>query len=86
MAIFPVLFAPVDGTPPLDPRTLRPLHWQLIRACYRLNFRWVPWFYRDNQAAAGVSWAKRTALQLMGYGQILQWKTLFAWHQWKARR
>ena len=54
LAIFPVLFAPVDGTPPLDPRALRPLHWALIRACYRLNFRWVPWFYRDNQAAAGM--------------------------------
>ena len=37
LAIFPVLFAPVDGTPPLDPRTLRPLHWALIRACYRLE-------------------------------------------------
>ena len=77
--------APIDGTPPLDPRTLRPLHWALIRTCYRLNFRWVPWFYRDNLAAAGVSSVKRTALQVMGYGQILQWKTLFAWYQWKAR-
>jgi len=86
IAVFPVLYAPVDGTQPLDPRTLRPLHWALIKACYRLNFRWVPWFYRDNQAAAGVSRVRRVALQLMGYGQILQWKTLFAWYQWRARR
>ena len=86
LAVFPVLFAPVDGTPPLDPRTLRPLHWALIRACYRLNFRWVPWFYHDNQAAAGTSLLRRTALQVMGYGQVFQWKTLFAWHSWRARR
>lgn len=86
LAVFPVLFAPIDGTPPLDFRKLRPLHWALIKACYRLNFRWVPWFYRDNQAAAGTPFLRRTSLQLMGYGQILQWKALFAWHQWRARR
>jgi radical SAM superfamily enzyme YgiQ (UPF0313 family) len=86
MAIFPVLFAPVDGSPPLDPRKLRAMHWALIRACYRLNFRWVPWFYRDNQAAAGTPVIRRNALQLMGYGQVLQWKTLFAWYSWRARR
>jgi len=51
-----------------------------------LNFRWVPWFYRDNQAAAGVPLLRRTALQAMGYGQIVEWKTLFAWHQWRSRR
>ena len=86
LAVFPVLYAPIDGTPPLDTRSLRPLHWALIKACYRLNFRWVPWFFRDNQAAAGVSFPKRAALQLMGYGQILQWKMLFAWHEWKVWR
>jgi tRNA A37 methylthiotransferase MiaB len=85
LSIFPVLYAPVDGTPPLDPRRLRPLHWALIRACYRLNFRWVPWFYRDNQAAAGAPLTRRIAMQLLGYGQILQWKTFLAWHQWRAR-
>jgi hypothetical protein len=86
MAIFPLLHAPVDGKEPLDPRSLRPLHWDLIRACSRWNFRWVPRLYRDNQAAAGVPWARRTALQLMGYGQIAQWKLLFAWHRWRSRR
>lgn len=86
LAVFPVLCAPIDGARPPDPRTLRPLHWSLIQACYKLNFRWVPWLYRDNQAAAGVSAVRRAALQLMGYGQILQWKTLFAWYQWRAGR
>lgn len=86
LAIFPVLYAPVDGSPPLDPSRLRPLHWALIRACYRLNFRWVPWFYRDQQAAAGVPLVRRMTMQLLGYGQVLQWKSLLAWHQWRARR
>ena len=52
--------------PPPDPRRLPPLHWALIKACYRLNFRWVPWFYRDNQAAAGVPLARRTAAATAG--------------------
>jgi radical SAM superfamily enzyme YgiQ (UPF0313 family) len=86
MAVFPLLYAPVDDQEPPDPRSLRPLHWQLIRACYRLNFRFVPWIYRDIQAAAGVSFARRTLLQLLGYGQILQWKILLANHQRRARR
>jgi hypothetical protein len=86
LAIFPVLFAPIDGAAAPNPRSLRPLHWALIRACYRLNFRWVPWFYRDNQAAAGVSRLRSTVLQTMGYGQVLQWKLLLRWHQWRATR
>ena len=86
LAVFPVLYAPVDGSPPLDPRSLRPAHWALIRACYRLNFRWVPWFYRDNQIAAGVPFVRRKVLQLLGYGQVVQWKTLLAWYQWRAGR
>jgi radical SAM superfamily enzyme YgiQ (UPF0313 family) len=85
MAIFPVLHAPIDGGLPPDPRQLRPLHWELIRACYRLNFRWVPWIYADNQKAAGVSWSKRMLLQLLGRGQIAQWKLLFAWYAWRAK-
>ena len=86
MAVFPLLYAPVDGRRPPDPRGLGPLHWELINACYRLNFRYFPWMYRDNQAAAGVSFARRTLLQLLGYGQILQWKILLWRHQRKAQR
>jgi radical SAM superfamily enzyme YgiQ (UPF0313 family) len=86
LAVFPVLYAPVDGSPPLDRRSLRPLHWELIRACYRLNFRWIPWFFRDNQAAAGVSVVRRAALQVLGYGQLAQWKFLLAWHHWRSGR
>jgi tRNA A37 methylthiotransferase MiaB len=85
MAVFPVLYAPIDGSPPLEPSKLRPLHWSLIRACYRLNFRWVPWIYADNQKVAGVPAIRRAALQLLGRGQILQWRLLFAWHAWRAK-
>ncbi len=86
MAVFPVLYAPLDGGPPPDPRRLSRTHWALIRACYRLNFRWVPWLYADNQAAAGVPRLRSAALQLMGRGQIVQWKALFAWYAWRAGR
>jgi len=86
MAVFPLLYAPVDGTEPPNPRALRAVHWDLIRRCYRRNFRWVPWFYANNQAAAGESYGRRAVLQLMGYGQILEWKTLLAWHHWRAHR
>ena len=86
LAVFPLLYAPLDGQSPPDPRGLRPLHWELIQACYRLNFRNVPWIYRDNQAAAGVSFFRRALLQTMGYGQVLQWKILLAYHHHRARR
>ena len=86
IAIFPVLYAPIDGSTPPDSRKLRPLHWSLIKACYRLNFRWVAWIYGDNQAAAGVPFLRRAFLQLLGRGQIWQWKILFAWYAWRARR
>ena len=85
LAVFPVLYAPVDGTAPLDPRSLRRMHWKLIKACYRLNFRWVPWLYGDNQAAAQVPWMRRVLLQTLGRGQILQWKLLFAWLSRRAK-
>jgi radical SAM superfamily enzyme YgiQ (UPF0313 family) len=84
ISVFPLLYAPVDGGPPLDPRRLRAVHWSLIKACYRLNFRWIPRIYAADQAAAGVPLVKRAVLQLMGRGQVLQWKTLFAWHGWRA--
>ncbi len=84
VTVFPVLHAPINRAP--APRSLSPLHWELIRTCYRLNFRWIPRMYWDSQRAAGVSLPRRCMMQLMGIGQIAQWKTLFAWHSWRARR
>jgi radical SAM superfamily enzyme YgiQ (UPF0313 family) len=85
ITVFPVLHAPINHAAPPDPRSLRPMHWKLIKACYRLNFRWIPRMYWDNQAAAGVGLLKRATLQVLGLGQIVQWKSLFAWHSWRAR-
>jgi radical SAM superfamily enzyme YgiQ (UPF0313 family) len=86
VTIFPLLYAPLDASPPPGIADLNPLHWTLIRDCYRLNFRWIPRMYWDNQAAAGVSLLKRLTVQLLGRGQMLQWRGLFAWHAWRARR
>ncbi|NQT21421.1 MAG: B12-binding domain-containing radical SAM protein [Planctomycetes bacterium] len=84
ISVFPMLHAPIDGGAPPDPRNLSPLHWRLIKTCYRLNFKWVPRMYWDNQAGAGVGLLRRCVMQLLGYGQTLQWKALFAWHSFKA--
>jgi len=85
LAIFPMLNAPIDGTPPPGPRDLTALHWRLIRACYRFNFAWVPRMYWDNQSAAGVGLLRRALTQVMGQGQMLEWKTLFALRSMGAR-
>jgi radical SAM superfamily enzyme YgiQ (UPF0313 family) len=85
LAIFPVLYAPLDGTPPPGVRDLHGLHWRLLRECYRLNFHWIPKLYWDNQAGAGVSFARRMLIQMLGYGQVLQWSALLAWRVWRTR-
>jgi radical SAM superfamily enzyme YgiQ (UPF0313 family) len=80
LAIFPLLYAPLDGRgPALGRAEMSPAHWRLLRACYRLNFRWVPQLVWDNQAGAGVGLARRLLLQALGRGQMVWWKSLFAW-------
>ena len=83
LAIFPVLFAPIDGSA-MGPDVLTPLHWKLIRACYTFNFRWMPALYWDNQTAAGASLARRLSIRGLAPLKTLQWKALFAWHAWRA--
>jgi len=85
ISIFPMLYAPVDGGPAPDPRDLGSLHWRLIKACYRLNFRWVPRMYWDNQTAAGVGLPWRCLLQALGQCQAFQWKALLAWRSFNAK-
>lgn len=84
ISVFPMLLAPLDGTP--GPQALTKLHWRLIRTCYKLNFRWVPHMYWDNQAAAQVPLFRRLLLQMLGRGQVVEWNALFAWHSWRATR
>lgn len=84
VSVFPMLYAPIDGSAGLRTRDLTRAHWDLIRASYRLNFRWLPKMYWDNQAAVGVPVPRRLLLQALGRGQVVQWSTLFAWHAWRA--
>lgn len=86
ITVFPVLYAPVDGSVPADARNLTRLHWRLIRTCYDLNFKWTPRMYWDNCTGAGVPLSRRIILQVLGRGQVLQWKTLFALHNQRASK
>jgi len=86
LTIFPVVFAPVRGDEPPARSDLTKLHWQLIRECYELNFRWMPLMYWGNQAAAGVGIGRRRLFQCLGKGQVVLWKTLLAVHRWRAPR
>jgi radical SAM superfamily enzyme YgiQ (UPF0313 family) len=86
ITIFPMLYAPIDGNPGVQRRDLSRTHWEMTKACYKLNFKWIPRMYWDNQKAAGVSTAKRCLLQTMGKGQVLQWTALLALHAWRAKK
>ncbi len=86
VTVFPVLYAPVDGSRPPTARDLTEAHWRLLQAAYRLNFRWIPRMYWDNQKAAGVPVRKRLILQALGRGQALQWRCLLARHRRRAAR
>ncbi|MHB1461952.1 MAG: B12-binding domain-containing radical SAM protein [Armatimonadota bacterium] len=85
ITVFPVLYAPIDGTPGLKVKDMSRLHWQLVKASYKLNFRWIPKMYWDNQKAAGVPAGRRVLLQVLGRGQVLQWNALFALHGLRAK-
>lgn len=85
LSLFPMLCAPTDDSPAIDAREMSRNHWRLIRACYHMNFRWVPHMYWDNQTGAGVPLWRRMALQALGRGQVLQYNALFAWKARGAR-
>lgn len=79
LTVFPVLHAPIDGAPPPISQLTR-LHWQLIRECYELNFKWVPRMYADSQAGAGVPGARRLLFQILARAQTVQWRARLARH------
>ena len=83
LAVFPLLYAPIDGTTPEPPDELQ---WDLIRACYAINFRCVPAMYGDNQRAGGGGLAKRCVTRALGAGQVLLWKMLLARRSRRAAR
>jgi len=84
VAIFPLLYAPIDASPAPGRHDLKVHHWELIKACYCYNFSSIPRMYWDNQTAAGVGLVKRLLMQALGSGQMLQWKMLMAWHKLRA--
>lgn len=86
ITIFPVLYAPIDGGPGIVRQDMTDSHWKMIRAAYRLDFKWIPRMYWDNQKGAGVPTVKRIVLQTLGRGQVLQWNALFAYHHRRARK
>ncbi len=77
VAVFPVLYAPMDGSRAFGPSEMSRLHWQLIRRCYQLNFRWTPRLVWNNQSRAGVPLWRRALVQALGKGQVAWWRALF---------
>jgi radical SAM superfamily enzyme YgiQ (UPF0313 family) len=84
LMIFPVLYAPIDGSDAPTAADLTTDHWRLVQRCYDFNFREVPRMFFDGQTAAGVPLGRRLALQALGYGQVALWSALFAWRGWRA--
>ncbi|MFW6108105.1 MAG: hypothetical protein ACOC70_02775, partial [bacterium] len=78
LAIFPVLYAPTDGSPTVRGRDLTREQWTLIRACYRINFTWIPRMYADSQRAAAVPAARRVLMQTLGRAQAALWRVQLA--------
>ncbi|NOZ23206.1 MAG: B12-binding domain-containing radical SAM protein [Planctomycetes bacterium] len=78
--IFPLFFAPIKkGQKPFGLADMTPLHWRLFRLSYRLNFKWLPKVYWDNQRGAGVSLARRLLMQGAGQLNSLGWRLRFIW-------
>jgi radical SAM superfamily enzyme YgiQ (UPF0313 family) len=78
--IFPIFYEPWqpgDG-PAFGLERMRMDHFELFTACYEINFRRVPSLYADNQRAGGVSWAKRTLIQVLGRVETMTWRRAFA--------
>jgi len=80
--IFPIFYEPlspdeISRRQRFTISRMRADHLELYRICYEINFKSVPRLFRDNQRAGGVSWAKRTAMQVLGKGEIFSWRRTF---------
>ena len=78
--IFPLFFAPIKKEQkPFTLADMTPLHWRILRLSYRLNFKWLPRVYWDNQRGAGVPLIRRFLMQAAGRMSALNWKLRFIW-------
>lgn len=80
--LFPVFYEPVLSQEESDKERFRfdsmsSTQLELYTTCYETNFNWVPKLYWDNQRAGGVPWLKRSAIQLVGRGEIQTWRSHF---------
>lgn len=80
--IFPIFYEPlspdeISRRQRFTISRMRTDHLELYRTCYEINFKSVPRLFRDNQRAGGVSWARRTAMQVLGKGEVFSWRRTF---------
>ena len=78
--IFPIFYEPIGPGlgKPFTLADMRADHLELYRTCYENNFKRVPKLFWDNQRAAGVGFAKRALLQVLGLGETRAWRRNFA--------
>ena len=76
--MFPIFYEPLN---PHETRftiqEMRSDHLELYATCYEQNFKWVPRLFWDNQRAAGVSFAKRTLIRMLGKTEVRAWRKTF---------
>lgn len=80
--IFPVFYEPltaeqIKGGFGFTVDRMRADHLELYSTCYEINFRKVPLLFWDNQRAGGVSWLKRSTMQLLGKTEVYSWRKTF---------
>jgi len=80
--VFPIFHEPVlkdhpRGGEKFSLNNMRHDHFELYTTCYRINFNWVPKLYWDNQRAGGVSFAKRSFIQMLGKYEMMTWSKHF---------
>jgi radical SAM superfamily enzyme YgiQ (UPF0313 family) len=83
LTIFPLFYAPINSSAKafqFDDMT--PLHWEIFRLAYAINFKWMPAMFWDNQRGAGVPWLKRVLIQGAGWLRMQDWR----WRMWKRAR